>query len=251
VARPEETADHRGSLKSPCGIAEFRKLFMHIDLGTIKVLNAQRHFTKIGRGFSCSCHPPCENLSDHGLSSCLKVNKSIPKRAHPASISQSMNITPETDAQVRGIVSTMCRATSIDEITNLVLSRLLPKQSLEKPLEHFVRKTVRLEGRKDANKARQRQRRQQSLPPSGISSLKAPLAMLVEQEERRAIRDECSRLSEKEFDAIKGFFHLDHSGLSAAEFAVKWNCGPKEIYRCKDAALGRLKCAIRKRGLDD
>lgn len=162
-----------------------------------------------------------------------------------------MDITAETDAEVRAIVRMMCPPTSVDEITNRVLWRLYQKQSLEKPLEHFVRKTARLERRKEAKKARQRRCRQHSLPASRLSSMKPPLVVLLEQEERKAIRNECLHLSEKEFDAFTGFFRLDHASLDGARFAVKWNCGPKEIYRYKNTALQRLQEAVRKRGLDD
>jgi hypothetical protein len=162
-----------------------------------------------------------------------------------------MQITADTDTEVRRIVTTMCRGASIEEMTNLVLRRLEPKRSLEKPIEHFVRKTTRLERKKNAEAACRRRRRERSLSASMPSSTKPPLMLLVEEEEREAIRDECRRLPEKEFDAINGYFQFDHGHLDSATFAAKWKCSPKEIYRYRDAALKRLRCAIRKRGLDD
>lgn len=150
-----------------------------------------------------------------------------------------------------------------DSILDVVLVRLWRKQSLDKPVEHFVRRTAKLEAMKARRTARIRERRQHSVAKRGEQDIElgldnlphrrgvgavlrreqvtaaSPHTQLIRREERQALAEACETLSPQLADAL-GFFGVGDGSRSAKEFAAKWRCHPKAFYRCKDEAVRQI-----------
>lgn len=158
-----------------------------------------------------------------------------------------MEITQELGDRVRQIVREISRGSVDDDVVDRILFRLSRKESLEKPVEHFVRRTARFEVYKALNSAKTRRRRERSLGPHDQAREQLPDRELILREERNAVAEELEALAPQLVDSL-GFFEVGDGSRTAAEFAAKWDVDLKQWYRDKDRSVQHIREGLRKKG---